>query len=90
MTKKQLEEDVLFCLNVVKDAPIIDTVLNAIRIGLEETGGPIILKGFGTFRIKLRAEKKCRNPNTGETIIVPAHNVVTFKPSKNFFIEAPE
>ena len=35
---------------------------------------------------KKRAEKKARNITAGTTIIVPAHEVAHFKPSKSFTI----
>ncbi len=42
----------------------------------------IILTGFGTFKVSSRAERKSRNPQTGEEIIVPATKVPTFKAGK--------
>lgn len=47
---------------------------------------PVYLRGFGTFQPKKRAEKKARNITAGTTIIVPAHEVAHFKPSKSFTI----
>ena len=41
-------------------------------------GEEVYLRGFGSFIIKHRAEK------TARTIIVPAHNIPAFKPSKAF------
>lgn len=48
--------------------------------------GTRYLRGFGTFQPKKRAEKKARNITAGTTIIVPAHEVAHFKPSKSFTI----
>ena len=42
------------------------------------------LRGFGSFTIKTRAEKTGRNITKGTSIIIPAHNVPTFKPAKTF------
>ncbi len=42
----------------------------------------VILTGFGTFKVSSRAERKSRNPQTGEEIIVPATKVPTFKAGK--------
>ena len=53
--------------------PIIEATLDAI-------------KEFGTFQPKKRAEKKARNITAGTTIIIPAHEVANFKPSKSFTI----
>ena len=44
----------------------------------------VYLRGFGSFIIKHRAEKTARNISRNTTIIVPAHNIPAFKPSKAF------
>jgi len=44
----------------------------------------IYVRGFGSFIIKQRAQKTARNIAQNSTIIVPAHNVPFFKPSKEF------
>ncbi len=38
--------------------------------------------GFGTFSVSKRNERKGKNPATGKEIIIPAMNVVKFKPGK--------
>lgn len=48
-----------------------------------EKGERVTLSGFGSFRVVERAEQKGRNPQTGQAIVIPAHNVVKFKPGKN-------
>ncbi len=37
------------------------------------------LKGFGTFKVTERAERPGRNPKTGETMVIPASKVPSFK-----------
>ncbi len=44
----------------------------------------VYLRGFGSFIVKERAEKTARNISKNTTIIIPAHNVPVFKPSKAF------
>ena len=44
----------------------------------------VYLRGFGTFEVKHRAEKIARNISQGTNLIVPAHNIPAFKPSKVF------
>ncbi|MGC6429006.1 MAG: HU family DNA-binding protein [Flavobacteriales bacterium] len=44
----------------------------------------VFLRGFGSFKIKERAEKTGRNISKNTTIIIPAHKVPVFKPSKAF------
>lgn len=43
---------------------------------------PIQIRGFGSFKIVERAERKGRNPKTGEIVTVPAKSVLRFKASK--------
>ncbi|MBU1567197.1 MAG: HU family DNA-binding protein [Proteobacteria bacterium] len=50
--------------------------------GAMEKGERVTLSGFGSFRVVERAEQKGRNPQTGKSIIIPAHNVVKFRPAK--------
>ena len=44
----------------------------------------VYLRGFGSFVIKQRAEKTARNISKNTTIIIPAHNIPSFKPAKTF------
>jgi len=42
-------------------------------------GEKVALLGFGTFSVSERAAREGRNPQTGETISIPAKKVVKFK-----------
>ena len=44
--------------------------------------GRIELRNFGVFTVKKRKARKARNPRTGEEVMVPEKNVVTFKPGR--------
>lgn len=44
----------------------------------------IFLRDFGSFLVKKRAQKLARNIGKGTSIVVPAHYVPVFKPSKEF------
>lgn len=44
----------------------------------------VYLRGFGSFVLKSRAAKTARNITKNTTIVVPAHKVPAFKPSKTF------
>jgi len=48
------------------------------------SGQNVYLRGFGSFIIKKRAEKTGRNISKNTTIIIPAHNIPSFKPAKTF------
>jgi DNA-binding protein HU-beta len=47
-------------------------------------GDNVYLRGFGSFIVKTRAEKKGRNITKNTTIIIPEHNIPAFKPAKVF------
>ncbi|MCD8303012.1 MAG: integration host factor subunit beta [Prevotellaceae bacterium] len=47
----------------------------------------IYLRGFGTFALKRRAEKTARNISKNTSIIVPAHDIPSFKPCRDFMDE---
>jgi DNA-binding protein HU-beta len=50
----------------------------------------VYLRGFGSFIIKKRAEKTARNISKNTTIIIPAHNIPSFKPAKSFAIKVKD
>ncbi len=47
-------------------------------------GENVYLRGFGSFIIKERAEKRARNISKNTSIIIPAHCIPSFKPAKTF------
>lgn len=47
-----------------------------------ESGEPVILRGFGSFQVKQRAQKVARDMSKGQPIVIPAHSVPVFKPSR--------
>ena len=56
----------------------VNSVLTSISGGLQDDQA-VQLVGFGTFQVKDRAERTCRNPRTGETMLVPASKTVGFR-----------
>ena len=56
----------------------IDATFDAIKGALKK-GDKITLVGFGTFGVSRREARNGRNPQTGETVKIPARNAVTFK-----------
>ncbi len=48
------------------------------------TSKNVYLRGFGSFIIKKRAKKTARNISKNTTLIIPAHNIPSFKPAKSF------
>ncbi len=46
-----------------------------------EAGETIKVSGFGNFVVKTKADRKGRNPQTGETITITSRKILSFKPS---------
>ncbi|MCH3924600.1 MAG: integration host factor subunit beta [Bacteroidales bacterium] len=64
----------------------VEEFMNVLKNSLKK-GENVYLRGFGSFIIKRRAEKTGRNISKNTTIIIPAHNIPSFKPSKVFIDE---
>jgi len=47
-----------------------------------ERGNRLEFREFGVFELKERAARKARNPQTGDSVYVPAKKVVHFKPGR--------
>lgn len=65
---------------------IVETFMTTIKSSLSK-GENVYLRGFGSFIVKERAEKTGRNISKNTTIIIPAHNIPSFKPAKVFVEE---
>ena len=61
-----------------KSIETVETVLELIKRSLE-SGEDVLISGFGKFCVKEKAERKGRNPATGEDMILKNRRVVTFK-----------
>lgn len=61
----------------------VESFMKTIREAMMN-GSNVYLRGFGSFVVKKRAEKKGRNISKNTTIIIPAHNIPSFKPAKSF------
>ena len=59
----------------------LEGLLKTIETALA-SGDSVVLVGFGSFEVKARAERKGRNPQTGEEITIAAANIPSFKPGK--------
>jgi len=46
-----------------------------------EKGENLKISGFGSFVVKQKADRRGRNPQTGEPIPIKARRILTFKPS---------
>jgi DNA-binding protein HU-beta len=61
----------------------IEAFMKTVKGSLEK-GENVYLRGFGSFVIKKRAQKTGRNILKNTTIVIPAHNIPSFKPAKTF------
>lgn len=85
MTKADIVNEIAKNTGVDK-ASVLKTVeafMEAIKESLSKDEN-VYLRGFGSFVIKKRAEKTARNISKNTTIIIPAHNIPSFKPAKTF------
>ena len=57
---------------------VVNSVFSAIAETMK-TGDKVTLLGFGTSSVTERAAREGRNPQSGETINIPAKKVVKFK-----------
>ncbi len=64
---------------------IVNRTFDSIRENVD-SGKSIFIRGFGTFRTKIRKAKKGQNISKKETIYVPEKRVVVLVPSSNFKI----
>ncbi len=80
LTKQDLAEQLQLELGFLKkqSIEITESLLEIIKSSLE-SGDNVLVSGFGKFSVKEKAERKGRNPATGEDAILPARRVVTFK-----------
>lgn len=88
MTKAELVALITHQTGVEKTAA--EAVVEAFMRNIKETmiaGEDVFLRGFGSFIVKERAEKVARNITKNTTMVIPAHSIPAFKPSK-VFLEA--
>lgn len=82
MTKADIFEKVSENLGLTKkeSAELVEAVFSLIKSTLE-SGEKLKIAGFGNFEVKQKADRRGRNPQTGETITIEARRILTFKPS---------
>lgn len=82
-TKRDIYEPMAVELGLTKKGAkeAVDYVFGEISKYLSEGEG-VRIDGFGIFEVRERAERKGRNPQTGETIVIEAKKSPAFKAGK--------
>jgi integration host factor subunit alpha len=80
LTKAQIVESIYNQTGFTKDRSfqIVETLLEIIKSTLE-SGEDVLISGFGKFCVREKAERKGRNPATGDAMMLRPRKVVTFK-----------
>lgn len=88
MTKADIVNEISRSTGIER-ANVLATIENFMSIVKDSLakGESVYLRGFGSFIVKARSEKTARNISKNTTIIIPAHNIPAFKPSKAFMQE---
>ncbi len=84
MTKKDLIARISEQTGLPKSS--VKAVVDSFLVTVEEalaSGDKVSLPGFGTFRVTRRAERKARNPRTGELISIPAYKAPVFSAGRH-------
>jgi len=80
LTKAHIVEN-LFNQNVftkTESAQIVETLFELIKQSLASSDD-VLISGFGKFSVKGKNQRRGRNPQTGDPIILSPRRVVTFK-----------
>ena len=84
MTKAELVDKIYVKAGLptkAKAEEALDAVISCLRDALV-AGESVTFTGFGSFKVNERAERKGRNPRSGEPITISACKVVKFTPGK--------
>jgi integration host factor subunit alpha len=82
MTKADIVEKVQAGTGMTKReaTEMVEAVFSIMKSTLE-SGETLKISGFGRFEVKQKANRRGRNPQTGESITIEARRILTFKPS---------
>lgn len=82
MTKADIVEKVQEGIGLTKkeSTEMVEAVFLLMKSTLQ-SGENLKISGFGSFIVNQKADRRGRNPQTGETITIKARRILTFKPS---------
>ena len=80
LTKVQIVESIQNQIGFPRNRSleIVETLLEIIKSTLA-SGEDVLVSGFGKFCVNAKAERKGRNPSTGEDMMLSPRKVVKFK-----------
>ena len=80
LTKAHLADSIQNQLGIPKSQSVqaVESILEIIKKTLEN-GEDVLITGFGKFFVKEKKDRRGRNPQTGEDLILGARRVVGFK-----------
>ena len=80
LTKARIVENLLAknLFTKTESAQIIEAVFELLKQSLEE-GDDVLISGFGKFCVQEKNQRRGRNPQSGEPIMLPPRKVVSFK-----------
>lgn len=64
-----------------ESSEIVEKILETMKVTLER-GEKLKISGFGKFEVRHKNTRRGRNPQTNMELQIPAHRVVSFKPSQ--------
>ena len=88
MTKAEVVNEIAKKTGIEKTVVLatVEAFMDVVKEAVAK-GEPVYLRGFGSFIRKERKEKVGRNIKLDQSIVIPAHNIPAFKPSKTFVNE---
>ncbi len=88
MTKADIVNEIAKSTGIDKTTVLttVEAFMDSVKSSLQREEN-VYLRGFGSFVVKRRAQKTARNISKNTTIIIPEHNIPSFKPAKNFTID---
>lgn len=91
MTKADIVNEISRKTGIDKNTVLatVEAFMSSVKESLSNNQN-VYLRGFGSFVVKKRAQKTARNITKNTTIIIPEHNIPSFKPAKTFNISVKE
>ena len=82
LTKEQIICDIYdnVGLSKTKSRSVVEKLFELIKSSLSN-GDDVLISGFGKLSVKAKAERRGRNPQTAEDLILEPRKVVVFKTS---------